>query len=229
MPAGLDQLGRAAADVDDERARIERAARRHPAQRQLGLLVSAQQLRHEAVAPLDLAQERLAVLGVAHGARRDQQRAFGAEALGVAPVLRQRVPHARDRHREQAPPLVDSFAEAGDLQRARDLGRPARRRRRRRAVESSSCPGRSRQRASVLLSTVGNVVAWIACASPSPAWPSRIRSAASSGTTCCTCSASTGSGTTCSTSRTPAGGATTRSSRRSSRTARATRRRSPGT
>ena len=58
------------------------------AQRQRGLLVAAQQARREAVAPLDLAEEGLAVLGVAHGARRDAERPLGSERLELAPVRR---------------------------------------------------------------------------------------------------------------------------------------------
>ena len=70
--------------------------------------------RREAVAPLDLAEERLAVLRVAHGARRDRERALGAERLGFAAVVGEHVPHARDRDGEQAASRVDAFAEAGD-------------------------------------------------------------------------------------------------------------------
>ena len=71
-----DQLGRAAADVDDDRSRLERA---DAAQRHRRLLVAGEQAGREAVRPLDLAEERLAVLGVAHGARRDGERPLGAE------------------------------------------------------------------------------------------------------------------------------------------------------
>ena len=45
------------------------------------LLLAGQQPRREAVAPLDLAEEGLAVLGVADGARRDAEDALGAELL----------------------------------------------------------------------------------------------------------------------------------------------------
>ena len=57
------------------------------AQRELGLFVSGEEARREPVAPLDLAEERLAVLRVADGARRDEQRALGAEGLQLAAVL----------------------------------------------------------------------------------------------------------------------------------------------
>ena len=51
------------------------------------LLVAAQEPRREAVAPLDLAEERLAVLGVAHRARGDGERPLGAERLELAAVV----------------------------------------------------------------------------------------------------------------------------------------------
>ena len=73
-----DQLGRAAADVEHERAVGDVA---DAAQRQRRLLLAAEQPRREPVAPLDLAEERLAVLGVAHRARRDGEHALGAERL----------------------------------------------------------------------------------------------------------------------------------------------------
>ena len=71
-----DQLGRAAADVHDHR-RVAGLA--DSAQRELGLLVSGEEARREPVAPLDLAEERFAVLRVADGARRHEERALGAE------------------------------------------------------------------------------------------------------------------------------------------------------
>ena len=67
----------------------------------------------ESVAPLDLAQERLAVLGVADGARRDRQRSLGAERFELAAVLGETVPHTRDRSGEEAPSLVDTLPRAG--------------------------------------------------------------------------------------------------------------------
>src|SRR5581483_5294736 len=73
-----DELGRAAAYVDDESPRRRLA---EPAPHEIGLLVAREQAGDEAVAPLDLAEERLAVLGIAHRARGDEQRALGAERL----------------------------------------------------------------------------------------------------------------------------------------------------
>ena len=92
------ELGRAAADVDDERARLDRA---DPAQRHRRLLLAGQQARREAVAPLDLAEERLAVLGVADGARRDAERPLGSERFELAAVVGEDVADARDRERQE--------------------------------------------------------------------------------------------------------------------------------
>ena len=100
------------------------------APRQLRLLVAREQLRREAVAPLDLAEERLAVLRVAHGARRDEQRPLGAERLGGAAVVGERVAHARDRDGEEAAARVDALAEPRDARLAVQLVDACRPRRR---------------------------------------------------------------------------------------------------
>jgi hypothetical protein len=117
-----DQLGRAAADVHDDRAGRERpdAAERHRR-----LLVAGQQARCEPVGPFDLAQERLAVLGVAYRARRNGEYALGAQLVGFAPEVGERVADARDRDGEEAPARIDSFAEPGDPCPPRDLGHVA--------------------------------------------------------------------------------------------------------
>ena len=90
-------------------------------ERQRRLLLAAEQPRREAVAPLDLAEERLAVLGVADGARRDREHALGAERLGLAAVVGEHVAHARDRQRQQAAPRVHALAETRDLLPQRHL------------------------------------------------------------------------------------------------------------
>src|SRR5207244_8789655 len=56
-----DEFGGAAADVEHDRVVVDVS---DAAQRQRRLLLAREQLRREAVAPLDLAEERLAVLGV---------------------------------------------------------------------------------------------------------------------------------------------------------------------
>ena len=117
-----DELGRAAADVEHERSGLDLA---DASQHQLRLFVAAQQLRCEPVRPLDLAEERLAVLGVANGARRDEQRPLGAEPLRLAPVVGQDVANAGDGEGEEAVALVDPFAEPGDLGATDDLAQPA--------------------------------------------------------------------------------------------------------
>ena len=91
-----------------------------PAQRQLRFLVAGEQARREAVAPLDLAEERLAVLCVADGAR-PMQSVRSAPSDSSAPVVGEDVADPRDRDGEEAAPLVDALAEPGDLEPADDL------------------------------------------------------------------------------------------------------------
>ena len=76
VPVGEDELRRASAHVDDERARTQLASGCHAAEGEACLLVAGKQARVEAIAPLDLAEEGLAVLGVSDGARRHRQRAL---------------------------------------------------------------------------------------------------------------------------------------------------------
>ena len=106
----------------------------------------AQQPRREAVAPLDLAEERLAVLRVADGARRDEQRPLGAERLGGAAVVGEGVADARDREGEEAAARVDALAEARDPRLAVQLLDAAVLDVARRAGASCSCRGRPRRR-----------------------------------------------------------------------------------
>ncbi len=106
------ELGRAAADVDDEHVVQWIAAGRDAADHQRRFLPSGEELRREPIAPFDLPEERLAVLGVSHRARRDRERALGPVSLEHAAILREAVAHARDGNRKEAPALVDSFAQA---------------------------------------------------------------------------------------------------------------------
>src|SRR5215208_5671078 len=112
--AADDHLGRAAADVHKERAAVHGTSRRRAPEREKGLVIAAQEARRESVAPLDLAEERLPVLGVANGARRDCQRALGTGLLERPPVLDKGVPDPRDGDRQQPAAVVDTFAEPGD-------------------------------------------------------------------------------------------------------------------
>ena len=85
------------------------------------LLVAAQEARRKAVAPLDLAEEGLAVLRVADGARADREHALGLELLELAAVVGEHVAHARHRQRQEPAPLVDALAEPRDRELALDL------------------------------------------------------------------------------------------------------------
>ena len=84
-------------------------------------LVAGQEAGGEAVAPLDLAQERLAVLGVADRARADRQRALGAELLDPPPVVGEAVADARDGEGEQLATAVDALAELREAEIALEL------------------------------------------------------------------------------------------------------------
>ena len=108
------ELRRSAADIHDERAFLDRATHRDAAKRHQRLVVSGEQLRREAVAPFDLAEERLAVLGVADGARGDGERPLGAKCLQLAAKVDEAVAHPCDGEREEATAPVDSFAEPRD-------------------------------------------------------------------------------------------------------------------
>src|SRR6266576_3814984 len=92
------EFGRATADVDQQRRRPEIA---DAPLGQLGLLVAREQPCREPVAPLDLAEERLPVLRVADGARRNEQRPLGAERLGGAAVVGEGVTDTGDRDGER--------------------------------------------------------------------------------------------------------------------------------
>jgi hypothetical protein len=123
--AAEDELGGAAADVEDDRAGVERAVGGDAAERQQGLVVAGQELRREAVAPLDLAEERFAVLRVADGTRRDRERALGALALEDSAVVGEHVANARDGDGEEAAPLVDALTQACHARVALELADPS--------------------------------------------------------------------------------------------------------
>ena len=119
--AAEHELGRTASDVHYQRVRLDGAAGGDAAKRQQRLVVSREQPGREAVAPLDLAQEGFAVLGVADGARRNGQRSLGAEALQLTAEVSEAVANAGDREGEKAPPLVDVLAQSRDLEPSRNL------------------------------------------------------------------------------------------------------------
>src|SRR5262249_22788876 len=107
--AGLsdDELGRAAADVDDQGALDLAPAHRYAAVGERGLSGAAQQRRREPVAPLALSEEGLAVLGVADSARGDRESSRRTGSFELTPILGEAVPHAGDRNRQQPTTLVD--------------------------------------------------------------------------------------------------------------------------
>src|SRR2546423_6350116 len=119
-----DEFGRAAPDVDHERVFRHLSAGGDAPKGQLGFLVPGEQPGLEAVAPLDLAEESLAVLGVANGAGRDCERALGAEPLCLASKVGEHVPNPGDRGGGEALALVDALTEASDLQPSGDLVKP---------------------------------------------------------------------------------------------------------
>ena len=79
----VHEFGRAAPDVDDEDVVERGPAGGDAPDHHRGLFGPGEQLRGEPVAPLDLAEECLAVLRVADSARRDRERSLGAERLPV--------------------------------------------------------------------------------------------------------------------------------------------------
>ena len=109
------------ADIDDERVIQRRPAGGDAADHHRGLLGPVEQPSREAVAPLDLAEERLPVVGVPNRARRDRQRAGRLQNLELTPILGEAVPYAGDGDREKPTPLVDALPEPGDRQAADDL------------------------------------------------------------------------------------------------------------
>src|SRR5262249_44226455 len=64
--------------------------------------------------PFDLAEKRLAVLGVPNRARRDRQCALRTQRLELATVVGETVADARDRERQQSAARIDVLAEARD-------------------------------------------------------------------------------------------------------------------
>ena len=112
---GEHELGRAAADVHDHYSVEVVAAESRAGEGEPRFLLAREQPRREAVAPFDLAEEGLAVLGVADGARRDAKDALGAELLDPPAVLGEDVAHARDGEGEEPPACVHALAEASDL------------------------------------------------------------------------------------------------------------------
>ncbi len=119
------ELGRAAADVDHEHIVQRRTTGGDAAKHHRRLLLAREKPGREPVAPLDLAEERLAVLRIAHRRGRDAERPLGAERLELLPIVGEAVAHACDGDREEDAALVDVLAEASDGEPACDLLQPA--------------------------------------------------------------------------------------------------------
>ena len=121
VAARRHELRRAPADVDHQRPDAQRQVGGNTAQHQLGLLAAVEQARREPVAPLDLAQERLAVVGVAHGTRADGDHPLCTERLGLSSIVDEHVAHAGDRGRKQDAAPVDGLPESRDRLPTHDL------------------------------------------------------------------------------------------------------------
>src|SRR6185503_12522595 len=109
-----DQLGRAAADVEDER----RGRGLDAVAGELRLFVAADEPGREAVAPLDLAEECFAVLGVTDSTCSNRERPLGAEGLDRPTIVGEDIAYARDRTGEETATCVDALAESGDARLA---------------------------------------------------------------------------------------------------------------
>src|SRR6266545_4993351 len=119
--AAENQLGRPAADIDDERVLLHRPAGGDAAKREQRLLVAREEARLEAVAPLDLPEKRFPVLSVPNGARRERELALRAELLDGSAVSGQNVSDAHDSFRQQLSTSVHTLAKARDLEAAVEL------------------------------------------------------------------------------------------------------------
>ncbi len=119
------ELRRAPAHVDDQRPGRKLTPGRHAAVGQEGLVVAREEARVEAVAPFDLAEKSLAVLGIADGARGHCQRAVGPARVERPPVVGEDVTDPGDRGGEEEPPHVHLLAEPRDGQAAVELAHDA--------------------------------------------------------------------------------------------------------
>ncbi len=113
------QLGRAAPDVDDDVVPSHRGQSRGRApagQRTLGL--SVEQLRRHPDDVGGVAEEAVAVPGIADGRGGDEPRRGDAGLVHGAPVLRQHRHRALERLRREEVRRVDSLPEPGDAHEA---------------------------------------------------------------------------------------------------------------
>ena len=117
-----EKLGRAAADVDQQRLDDERAAGGDTVEGRLRLVLAGKQPGRPAVARRETSEERRAVRGVTYGARRDSQHLLRSELGGLARIAVEHRMDAFDRRPEQRATLVDAFAEPRDREPTDDLG-----------------------------------------------------------------------------------------------------------
>src|SRR3954471_13069380 len=115
-PATLHELGRAAADVDDDDRRLVLgvALAGRAEEGETGLLVAGEDLGAQPVVVGHLVDERGAVGGVAHRAGEDGDVALGLLGVEALAVLRERRADAVHRLVGQAAGGVDALAQAGD-------------------------------------------------------------------------------------------------------------------
>src|SRR6185312_12734722 len=78
----------------------------------------------EAVAPLDLTEERLAVVGVPHCTGPDREDTLRPKQLRLPSVVHEDVPHAGDRSGEEDAAPIDLLPEPGDRLASHDRFHP---------------------------------------------------------------------------------------------------------
>ncbi len=132
-----DHLGRAAADVDDQRRDLGRVLRSRAQVSEPRLFVAAEHPGREREALAQLGDEGGPVVGVAHRAGGDRVDRFGAELLHRRDVGIDGRAGRLDRFRRQPPTKVDAASQTGHGAAPLDRRHSAVRRRRRPAVASS--------------------------------------------------------------------------------------------
>ena len=120
-PAADDQLGRAAADVEDEDRLVAGALRGRPQVGQVGLLLAGQKPGVEVEALPQLGDEGLAVDGVAHGAGSDRHHPLGPQLLVARLVVGDHAADVVHRVRAEVARVLDPAPEVGDGGPALDL------------------------------------------------------------------------------------------------------------
>ncbi len=120
-----DHLGRAAADVEDQRRDLGRVLRGRPQISEPRLFVAAEHAGREREALPQLGDEGGPVLGVPHRAGGDRVDRFGAELLQCRDVRVDGRAGRLDRFRRQPPTKVDAAAQAGHGAAPLDRRHPA--------------------------------------------------------------------------------------------------------